>query len=329
MPETMRAAAIDQFGGIDELEVKQLPIPNVGPDEVLIRNHCAGIGVWDPFEMSGGFHEEGVADTSPNFPYVPGSDCAGTVVAVGDRVDRCAPGDRVYAFTLGNPKGGSYAEYVAISQDRVSKIPEGMGMAEAGVLPTDAITALRGLDDELGVSPGDSVMIFGANGGIGHLAIQLAKRMGAQVFAIASGDDGVELAERLGADAAVNGRNPGIVEEALGFAPEGLNAALVTAGGETTDRALEAIREGGKVAYPTGVLPEPQARPGVTVRAYDGIPDPAVIDKLNELIASGPFEVVIDRSFDLDHATDALKAAETHHLGKLALKLDGKPSATT
>jgi NADPH:quinone reductase len=320
MPETMRAAALDTFGGIDQLETKELPVPGVGADEVLIRNECAGIGEWDPFEMSGGFHEEG-AEAPARFPYVPGSDCAGTVVAVGDRVDRFSPGDRVYAITLVNPKGGSYAEYVAVSQDRVSHIPQGLSVREAGVLPVDGITALRGLDDTLAIEPGETVMIFGASGGVGHLAIQLAKRMGARVFAVASGRDGVELAERLGADGAADGREPDVAAKARAFAPDGIDAALVTAGGEATDRALEAMRDGGRIAFPNGVMPEPRARDEVDVQGYDGEPGAEAIEELNRLISAGPFEVVIERSFDLEHAADALRAVQGHHLGKLALRL--------
>ncbi len=318
--ESMRAIALDAFGGIEDLEEKRIPVPEVGPEEILIRVESIGIGVWDPFEMSGGFYEE---ETEAAFPYVPGADCAGTVAAVGDRVDRFEKGDRVYAFTLVNPKGGSYAEYVAVDQSRASKIPAGLDTQHAGVMPTDAMTALRGLDDVLAVKAGEAVMIFGASGGVGHFAVQLAKRMGARVFAVASGPDGVELVSKLGADRAVDGRSEDVVEAAREFASGGLDAALVTAGGEATDRALEAVRDGGRVAYPVGVLPEPRVRAGVTAESYDGIPDPAAIEKLNNLIAAGPFEVAIDRTFPLEDAPAALRAASGHHIGKLALRPDG------
>ena len=129
-------------------------------------------------------------------------------------------------------------------------------------MPVDAITALRGLDDTLGLKPGESLMIFGASGGIGHLAVQLAKRMGARVLAVASGDDGVALARRLGADAVVDGHKDDVAAAAREFAPDGLDAALLTAGGEAAEKALTALREGGRVAYPNGVEPEPQARSG-------------------------------------------------------------------
>jgi NADPH2:quinone reductase len=314
----MRAAAIDGFGGPEMVTLHTLPVPEVGPDEVLIRVESAGVAVWDPYEIQGGFAE--MTGTRPKFPYVPGSDGAGTVAAVGENVRRFHEGDRVYAFGLANPKGGFYAEYTAVTEDNVSPIPGNVPTDQAGVMPWDAMTALRGLDDTLDLQPGGSVLIFGASGGIGHLAVQIAKRMGARVFAVASGDDGVALVKRLGADAVVEGHRDDIVTAARAFAPEGLDAALVTAGGEATDLALTALREGGRVAYPNGVEPEPQARSGVVVRSYDGEPDPQAIEKLNRLIESGPFEVHIARTFPLDQAAEALRTLDTHYVGKIALR---------
>jgi hypothetical protein len=118
---------------------------------------------------------------------VLGSDGAGTVAAIGDGVKGFKPGDRAYAFSFLNPKGGFYAEYAAVKADDVSHMPDKLTTLQAGAMPVDAMTALRGLDDTLVLKPAESVMIFGASGGIGHLAVQLAKRIGARVFAIASG----------------------------------------------------------------------------------------------------------------------------------------------
>src|SRR5438445_6110328 len=191
---TMRAAALDQFGGVEKIQMKTLPIPEPGPDEVLLRVESAGVGVWDPYEREGEFAK--MFGTKPRFPYVLGSDGAGTVAAVGAQVHRFKEGDRAYAMALANPKGGFYAEYAAVKADNVSPIPKKLTVEQAGAMPSDALTALRGLDEILGLKTGESLMVFGAAGGIGHLAVQPAKRMGARVFAVASGDDGVGLAKR-------------------------------------------------------------------------------------------------------------------------------------
>ncbi len=316
--QTMRAVAIDGFGGAETLRLQTLPIPEVGADEILIRVESAGVGVWDPFEREGGFAR--LFGTEPRFPHILGSDGAGIVEAVGERVTRFKKGDRAYGFSLLNPKGGFYAECIVLKAESASPIPARLTTLQAGAMPVDAMTALRGLDDTLGLKSGDSLMIFGASGGIGHLAVQLAKRMGARVMAVASGTDGVALARRLGADVVVDGHRDDIVAAARQFEPLGLDAALVTAGGEATDKALTAIREGGRVAYPNGVQPEPRVRTGVTIRSYDGMPDPQAIEKLNRLIESGPFEVHIARAFPLNQAADAHRALATHYVGKFALR---------
>ena len=317
-PNTMQAAAIDRFGGIETITLQTLPVPEVGPDEVLIRVESAGVGAWDPFEREGGFAKR--FGTGEKFPYVLGTDGAGTVVQVGEQVNGFKEGDRVYAAVLANPKGGFYAEFAAVKADNVSHVPDKLTTEQAGVMLSDALTALQGLDDMLGLKPGETLLIFGAGGGIGHLAVQLAKRMGARVLALASGEDGVALARRLGADVVVNGRKDDVAAAARAFAPAGLDAALVTAGGETTDRALAALRAGGRVAYPHGVAPEPKVRPGVRVSNYDVSIDRGAIAKLNRLIEAGPFEVHVARTFPLDQAAAAHRALAEHYLGKLALR---------
>lgn len=313
---TMKAAAIDRFGG--PVAPHTLPVPQVGADEILIRIESAGVGVWDPFERDGGFAK--MMESKPKFPYVLGSDGAGTVADVGERVSGFKKGDRVYALALANPKGGFYAEYAAVKATEASPIPGKLTVEQAGVLPVDAITALCGLDDTLRLKRGESVLIFGAGGGIGHLAVQLAKRMGARVFAVASGDDGVALAKRLGADAVVEGHRDDVTAAARAFAPDGIDCALLTAGGKPAERSLEAVRDGGRVAYPNGVEPAPKARPGISVKSYDGTPSPDAIKKLNRLIEAEPFEVHVARTYRLDEADEALRALDEHFLGKIALR---------
>jgi NADPH2:quinone reductase len=313
IPEQMKAAAIDRFGGPDEIQTRSLPVPAPQANEVLIRVDTAGIGVWDPYVREGG-----LSGGETRFPYVIGNDGAGTVVAVGPSARRFAVGDRVYAYTMA---GGFYAEYVTVGEDNVAPIPPGLDSDEAGALGADGITALRGLEDELGLRAGETVMIYGASGGIGHLAVQLAKRMGAKVLAVASGPDGVELVRRLGADVAVDGRREEPGKAARKLAPGGLDAALVLTDGKGLAEALGAVKAGGRVAYPNGVEPEPRVPPGVSAHAYDGTPDREAFERLNRLIGSGPFHVELGRLYRLEDAARAHREIETHHLGKLAFRM--------
>ncbi|HVT29232.1 MAG TPA: NADP-dependent oxidoreductase [Lacipirellulaceae bacterium] len=314
----MKGVAIDHFGGLETLKVKSLPVPTPGDDEILIHVESAGVGVWDPFEREGGFAK--LLGNKPKFPYVLGSDGAGMVAAVGRQVDRFEQGDRVYACSLANPKGGFYAEYATAKADNAANVPDKVSTEQAGALMVDAVTALYGLDKAIGLKKGESVMIIGASGGVGHLAVQFAKRMGARVLAVASGDDGAALAKKIGADAVVDGHQDNVAAAARAFAPEGLDAALVTAGGSEVDNALSAVREGGRVAFPNGVDPEPKTPHGVEVQSYDGTPDPNIIEMVNRFIAAGPFHVHIAHTFRLGQVADAHRALDAHHLGKFILK---------
>jgi NADPH:quinone reductase-like Zn-dependent oxidoreductase len=317
--QTMRAVALDRFGGPETLKVQTLPVPEPGDDEILINVECAGVGAWDPFEREGGFVK--VLGIKPKFPYVLGTDGAGTVAGVGGNVKDFKAGDQVYAGELGNPKGGFYGEYAVVKADNASLIPSGLKMDQAAVLPSDGLTALKGLEGVLRLQPGEAVMIFGASGGIGHLAVQLAKRLGARVLAVASGEDGVDFVKRLGADAAVDGRSDKVLDVAREFASDGIDAALVTAGGDATDRALAAMRREGRIAYPNGVMPEPKAPAEVKIEAFDGEGGRKALERLNQLIEAGPFEVRVDRVFPLEQVADAQAALEEHHLGKIALRV--------
>src|ERR1700741_3428656 len=137
---TMRAIALDGFGGPETMKMQTIPIPEADADEILIRVDAAGVGAWDPFEREGRFVE--IMGTKPTFPYVLGTDGAGTIAAVGKDVKRFKEGDRVYAAELGNPKGGFYAQYTAVKADNASLIPGELTVEQAAVLPSDGLTAL-------------------------------------------------------------------------------------------------------------------------------------------------------------------------------------------
>src|SRR5215468_3266608 len=119
--QTMRAVAIDAFGGIEKIKPRKLPVPDVADDEILVRVEAAGVGVWDPFEREGGFAKE--FNMSPKFPIILGSDGAGTVEAVGEKVSRFKKEDRVYGISFMSPKGGFYAEHVVMKETNAARIP--------------------------------------------------------------------------------------------------------------------------------------------------------------------------------------------------------------
>jgi NADPH:quinone reductase-like Zn-dependent oxidoreductase len=153
------------------------------------------------------------------------------------------------------------------------------------------------------------------------LAIQLAKRMGAKVLAVASGSDGVDLCKRVGADKAINGRADDVVSAARQFAPDGIDTALLAAGGPAADKALTVLKPSGRVAYPNGVQPIPKPPAGITAAAFDCDPGPELFARLHRLVGDAPFTVHVAKTFPLEHAADAQRMLDTHYLGKLALTI--------
>jgi len=168
----MKAAAIDRFGPPSVLKLHTLPVPEPGPSEVLIALYAAGVGVWDAEVREGSWRPFG----NPKFPRVLGTDRAGIVVAKGARVRRFRVGDRVWACDYANPKGGFYAEYVAVDSQHAGRAPKHLDLLQAGAAATTGLTALQGIDGALHVRAGETVLIYGASGGVGTLAVQFAKR---------------------------------------------------------------------------------------------------------------------------------------------------------
>jgi NADPH:quinone reductase-like Zn-dependent oxidoreductase len=275
------------------------------------------VGIWDPFEREGGFRDMGQQEV---FPYILGSDGAGTVERVGASVTRFSPGDTVYAVSFLNPKGGTYAEYFVAQEQFTAAVPQGLSLTQAGVLGVDGLTALTALRKVLEVRAGDRLVIFGASGGVGHFALQLAKRLGAQVLAVASGEDGEQFCREIGADLAVNGRDEDSTQAAISdHAGKGFDALLLTAGGPAAEALVAHMVDGGRVAWPHGVEGAPKLPEELTGGGYDMEPSPTMMEELNRLIESDAFRVEVAERFSLDQAVNAHRKLGAHFLGKLAL----------
>jgi NADPH:quinone reductase-like Zn-dependent oxidoreductase len=313
----MRAAAIDRFGGPEVLRIHVVPVPVPDAREVLIAVHTAGVGSWDA-DIRGGWSPNGRV----RFPLVLGTDGAGVVAAVGSRVSRLRVGDRVYAYSFDNPKGGFNAEYVAVPAPRAAPVPKRLDLLHAGAIPTTGLTALQGVDNALGLKKGETVIIHGAAGGVGSLAIQFAKLRGARVLATASGRDGLAFVRRLGADAAVDGRRVDLAAATRRFAPEGVDAVLALADGPALRQCLDSVRRGGRVAYPNGVEPAPRKRRGLRVVAYDAVPGVREFEHLGRAVEESKLKVPIAAAYTLANAWRAHeRLARGHVLGKIVLRV--------
>ncbi len=318
LPTKMKGIAIDAPGGPEVMTLRTLPVPTVDADDVLIEVHAAGVAVWD-LQI-----RKSMAWVKPRFPYVLGSDGSGIVVAIGASVTRFKVGDAVYGYCWDNLKGGFYAEYVSAPSDCIAKLPRGISLEAAGALGASGLTALSGVDRALNLKRGDNVIIHGASGAVGTLAVQLAKLRGARVLATASGEEGVALVRRLGADVAIDGRTDDIAAAARAFAPKGADAVLAFAGGDALEKCLDALRSGGKFAYPTGVEPVPKSRPGLNTIPYDALFGDQKVQwaELNRAVEAKKFEVPIAATFALAEAADAHRRVEAGGVrGKVLLKI--------
>ena len=320
VPATMQAIALDAPGGVEVMTLRTVPVPKLNANEILIALHTAGVAVWD-LEI-----RQSMKYVHARYPYTLGSDGAGVVAAVAPGVTHFKAGDKVYAYCWDNPKGGFYAEYVAVSTNCVAPLPRNVSLEDAGVLGASGLTALSGVDRILHLKRGEKVIIHGATGAVGTLALQMAKARGAKVLATTSGgEEGIALARALGADVAIDGRKGDVAAAAREFAPKGVDAVLALAGGDTLQRCMDALRSGGRLAYPTGIPATPTPRPGITITPYDAIHEPEAeqLLLLNRTVeAIKGFRVPSPEKFALADAAKAHeRVAAGGVLGKIALKI--------
>lgn len=314
IPAMMRGLAIDAYGGPEKLIVHEVRVPTLDAHEVLIRVDTAGVGVWDVKARRGEWASDGEI-----FPMVLGADGSGTIAALGDDVRGLQLGDAAYGYAYGDRKGGFYAEYVALSAQHVAPIPPVLDFRQAGGLGVTGITALAGIDDVLAVQPQQTILVHGATGGVGTIAVQLAQRRGARVIATANGGDGRELLRALGVDEAIDTRHDDVLAAVKRLAPNGVDALLALAGGPALARCIEAVRSGGAIAHPNGVaMPD-----GVPSTAFNGVPNPAAFARLNALIEAQPIDVPITAMYSLDDGAEAHRRIERGHLlGKIVIVVD-------
>jgi NADPH:quinone reductase len=317
VPASMKVAAVDRFGPPSEISLHELPVPRPGPRQVLIALHAAGVGVWDESIREGSWKPRG----RPRFPLVLGVDGAGIVVAKGSRVRRFRIGQRAYGYDPANAKGGFYAEYIAVDERKAAPVPPRLDLLHAGGGAVTGLTALQGVDRVLKVKRGETVLIFGASGAVGTLAVQFAKRRGARVLGTASGPRASALVRSLGADAVVDARSRRLPERLRELAPEGIDAVLALAGGDELERCLDFVRDRGRIAHPNGVEPEPTARRGFRIQGYDGEAGAREFSQLARAVDDTRLRVPIAARYPLASAAAAHRRQHRHVVGRIVLQI--------
>ena len=307
----VKVVAIDEFGGPDRLKLMDLPEPEVGPDEVLIRVHAAGVGPWDTKTRAG------VWGTEAPLPLVLGTESAGVVEQLGSDVTDFAVGDEVYAYAM---QKGNYAELVAAPAAATAAKPRSLSFEEAAGLPVTGTAAHQVITEDLAVRSGETVLITGAAGGVGSLAVQLAARAGAHVIATA-GEEDHEFVRSLGAEEAYAYLDTDFVAAIREAHPDGVDALFDCVSGENLAQSLDAVRDGGRAV---GLVPPPPESPprGITASFAFGRPDGARLREVARLIDEGELKVFVQETLPLAEAARAHELIESGHVrGKIVLRV--------
>ena len=311
--ETMRAIVQNAFGEPDVLQVGDRPVPEPIGTEVRVRVQAAGVNPVDWKTRAG----KGAA-AQWGLPLTVGWDVAGVVDAVGPGVTRFAVGDPVFGMPWFPRPASAYAEFVTAPSRHFARRPDALGVVEAGGLSLAGLTAWQCLVDVAQVQPGQRVLVHAGAGGVGHLAVQIAKSRGAHVIATASAAKHDLLAD-LGVDEAVDYRSRRF-EEVV----EPVDVVYDLIGGDVSVRSLDVLRPDGIMI----VLPSSAAAPAVEAARDRGLravgvlvePDGDGLEDLAALVEAGGLRVLIDETFPLDRAADAHRLGEQGRAtGKIVL----------
>jgi alcohol dehydrogenase len=334
----LRAYVMTGYGGPEKMELREVPSPQPGRGEVLIKVAAAGLNPVDYKLRQGKLR----VLFRPKLPLVAGCELAGTVAAAGQGASRFVEGDRIYA-RVDTSTLGAFAELASVPEELVTLMPRSLGFTEAAGLPLAGLTALQALRDELGIRPGTRLFISGGAGGVGTLAIQIAKYFGADVTTTAS-PRGAALVRMLDADRVLDYTRQDLSDVVGGF-----DAALDCVGGRTLSGIFRLLRRGGRVVSVAGI-PEPKTalqdlhasravavlfwiislgvrlrawRAGVSYRYLFMHASAEDLQFLAELVDGGQVRPVVDSTYPLARIREAFAALEAGHAkGKIIVTMD-------
>ncbi len=333
----MKAIVMTAAGKPDVLQLRETPIPELqDASHCLVHLAAAGVNPIDcRIRRLHMFH--------PNhFPAVLGFDGAGVVEKAGSACTRFKAGDPVYFFNggLGGPTGGTYAQYAIVHEAYLARKPDNASMHEAAALPLVLITAWEALVFRAGLEAGQRVLIHGGAGGVGHLAIQLARHLRARVAATVGTEEKAQFVRALGAELAIDYEQQDFVAAAKQWTDrEGVDVVLDTVGGETFLRSIDAVRIYGRLitllATPIDLAHANKARGRNILIGYEGMVTPAatnhhrarlaqtrILEQGARLVEQGKLKIVVGEVLPLERAADAHEQLETGHTqGKIVLDI--------
>lgn len=304
----MKAIRMHSYGGSEVLFYEDVPQPETGTDEVLIRVHAAAVNPVD-WKIRDGYGKETFGH---QLPHILGCDVSGVVEAVGKDVQRLKPGDAVYGY-ISLRREGTYAEFVAAKESEVALKPSSLDFVEAAAIPVGALTSWQAIFDIAQLAAGQKILVHAAAGGVGSMAVQLAKAKGAYVIGTASARNADFLRE-LGVDEVIDYQTTRF-EEVV----RDVDVVFDTIGGETQERSFQVLKPGGVLV--SSVSPPP-AFAGVNVAMVGVQPNAAQLDEIRQLIDAGkvkPFVETILPLSEVRRAHELSKSGRTR--GKIVLRV--------
>ena len=318
----MKAIRVHEFGGMEVLRLEEVPMPQPGPSEVVVRMHAAGV---NPVET---YIRAGTYPRLPELPYTPGNDGAGVVEQVGSDVTEFKAGDHVY--TSGSISG-TYAEFALCKKEQVHPLPVNVSFAQGAAIGTPYATAYRGLLQRAEAKPGETVLVHGASGGVGTAAVQLARARGLRVFGTAGSDDGINLTRQQGAHEVFDHRAPDHFEQIMkATGRHGVDVIVEMLANVNLGKDLTILAKGGRVVIigsrgPVEIDPRNTMQRDADVRGMI-LPNtpPGELASIHAALAAGlengTLRPVIGKEFPLSDAAKAHRAVmEPGALGKNVL----------
>ena len=310
----MKAAQFSKYGGHEVIEIKDTEKPKPGKGQVLVEVYAASINPID-WKIRRGY----LKDFAPlNFSVTIGGNFSGVVVGLGEGVSEFKTGDEVYGQALIlNGGSGSIAQFLLSNVDNTSRKPKNTNHVKAASLPLAGVSALQGLTEHINLKKGQKILIQGGAGGIGTIAIQIAKSIGAFIATTVSSKD-IEFVKNLGADEAIDYKKEKF-EEKL----KDLDGVFDASGGDFSEKSLKVLKKGGVFVSMTGKPDEELAKKyGVRVVRESTDTSAGNLDLLREMVEKGDVKPQVDKVFPLEKAREAFEYQETGHpRGKVAVSV--------
>jgi NADPH:quinone reductase-like Zn-dependent oxidoreductase len=310
----MKAAQLNSYGDADSIQINNnAPKPAIRPGQVLVQAYAASVNPFD-WKVREGTHKEYI---KLELPAILGGDVAGTVTEIGAGVSGLEVGQPVYGMANSAGGQGAFAEFVPVSAAQLVAKPKSLDYVHAAALPLVGVSAYQALIDTMDLQRGQKILIHGGAGGIGSVAIQLAKHLGAYVATTASAAD-TNFVKSLGADEAVDYKKQDFSQVLRDF-----DAVLDTIGGETNAKSYKILRRGGVLV---SMIEQPNERlvknHGITYIQQSSKPTVERLTRVAELADSGKLKITIDKVFPFDQAAEALEHLKAgHSRGKVVIQI--------